>query len=202
MLHAAVMVLFAQLLGVRLSLQHLLVLVPICLVVCLFGGSFGLIAFTGLRSQRGANEILPFLLFPQFFLAGILSLIASLPPLLNVLSHLAPLRYAVDWVRGTLSGGTSLSPRGADLAMGEPGHYDHVHSGGARHWHLDLCKEQPTTMSEPAYRFPDDFLWGIATGGYQFEGGNFSCMPATLAARSVGAGRAPTSMPKSCDAMA
>lgn len=103
MIQAAVMVPFALLLGVRLSLTQLLLLIPVSLAVCLFGGAFGLLAFAGLRSQRGASEILPFLIFPQFFLGGVLSPISSLPPVLDALSHVAPLRYALDLVRGTLS---------------------------------------------------------------------------------------------------
>ncbi len=36
---------------------------------------------------------------PQFLLAGVFNPIQSLPPFLDVLSHLAPMRYAVDLTR-------------------------------------------------------------------------------------------------------
>ncbi|HEY3108430.1 MAG TPA: ABC transporter permease, partial [Chloroflexota bacterium] len=44
--------------------------------------------------------IFPFVMLPQFFLAGIFNPIDRLPWLLDLLSRLSPLRYAVDLARG------------------------------------------------------------------------------------------------------
>ncbi|HYU81128.1 MAG TPA: ABC transporter permease, partial [Candidatus Polarisedimenticolia bacterium] len=41
------------------------------LVIALFGGAFGVIVLANLSSQRAANQIFPFVILPQFFLAGI-----------------------------------------------------------------------------------------------------------------------------------
>ncbi len=78
----------------------LLYLLPFCLVVCLFGGAFGILILSNLSSQRSANQIFPFIMFPQFFLAGVFNPIKNLPPILWVLSRISPMTYAVDLLRG------------------------------------------------------------------------------------------------------
>ena len=77
------------------------------LVIALFGGAFGVIVLANLSSQRAANQIFPFVMLPQFFLAGIFNPIQNLPPPLDILSHLAPMRYAVDLIRDAYYGSTS-----------------------------------------------------------------------------------------------
>jgi ABC-2 type transport system permease protein len=74
-------------------------LLPIILVVCLFGGAFGTLVMSGLSDQRQVNQIFPFIIFPQFFLSGVFSPIKNLPSLLAFLSRISPMTYAVDLVR-------------------------------------------------------------------------------------------------------
>src|SRR5207245_8299573 len=76
-------------------------------VVALFGGAFGVIVLANLSSQRAANQIFPFVMLPQFFLAGIFNPIQNLPLPLDILSRLAPMRYAVDLLRDAYYGSTS-----------------------------------------------------------------------------------------------
>ena len=68
-------------------------------VIAFFGGAFGVIVLANLGSQRAANQIFPFLMLPQFFLAGIFNPIGNLPLPLDVLSKISPMRYAVDLMR-------------------------------------------------------------------------------------------------------
>ena len=91
--------LFAMVVGVPLSFGQVLILIPAILIACLFGGSFGVLVMSRINSQRAANQIFPFILFPQFFLAGVFNPIRELPTYLFVLSRLAPMTYAVDLVR-------------------------------------------------------------------------------------------------------
>ena len=97
--------------GVAVMLFGLVISVPIGpaqaaglvgggLAAAVFGGAFGVIVLSNLRSQRAANQIFPFVMLPQFFLAGVFSPIAVLPWYLDILSKLSPMRYAVDLVRG------------------------------------------------------------------------------------------------------
>src|SRR2546423_319224 len=67
----------------------------------------GLNLLANLSSQRAANQIFPFVMLPQFFLAGIFNPIQNLPLPLDILSHLAPMRYAVDLLRDAFYGSTS-----------------------------------------------------------------------------------------------
>ncbi|MBI3486270.1 ABC transporter permease [Candidatus Daviesbacteria bacterium] len=85
--------------GVSLSPSTILVLLVAGLVPALFGGAFGTLVLANLGSQRSANQLFPFLIFPQFFLSGIFTPIKELPPILLVFSRLAPMTYAVDFIR-------------------------------------------------------------------------------------------------------
>src|SRR5207248_592902 len=51
-------------------------------------------------SQRAAQQIFPFVMLPQYFLAGVFNPIQRLPWYLDALSRISPLRYAVDLTRG------------------------------------------------------------------------------------------------------
>jgi ABC-2 type transport system permease protein len=92
------------LIGVPLSPLVLLALIPVSLIVAVYGGAFGLLILSNLSSQRTANQIFPFILLPQFFLAGVFNPIHELPLPLAILSHLSPLRYAVELVRNVVYG--------------------------------------------------------------------------------------------------
>ncbi len=91
---------FGLILGIPFSGPQLVALIPVSIVVCLFGGSFGVLIMASLSSRRAAEQIFPFILLPQFFLAGVFAPIKVLPLPLDILSHLSPMRYAVDLTRG------------------------------------------------------------------------------------------------------
>jgi ABC-2 type transport system permease protein len=87
---------FGVVIHVPFTSERVLGLIAVGVVVCLLGGAFGLILLSGFGSQRAANQILPFLVFPQFFLGGVFTPIQHLPPYIDILSRISPLRYAVD----------------------------------------------------------------------------------------------------------
>ena len=97
---------FALIIGIPISLSHLLAFIPVALMVCFLGGAFGVIIMANLNSQRAANQVFPFIMLPQYFLAGVFTPISNLPPVLDFLSHLAPMRYAVDLSRATFYTGS------------------------------------------------------------------------------------------------
>lgn len=97
---------FGYLMGVPVDIPALIRLIPFFLVVCMFGGAFGIFVLSNLRSQRSANQIFPFVIFPQFFLAGVFSPIINLPPLLFIFSRLMPMTYAVDLIRSVYFAGS------------------------------------------------------------------------------------------------
>jgi ABC-2 type transport system permease protein len=99
-------VIFGIIIGVPLTITQFISLAPAALVSALLGGSFGVLVLSNLSSERSANQIFPFVIFPQFFLAGVFSPIKNLPTALDILSKISPMRYAVDLVRGIYYAGT------------------------------------------------------------------------------------------------
>jgi len=97
---AIAVIAFGLVIGVPLSPLVLAVLIGAGLIVAFFGGAFGVLILAFLSNQRAANQVFPFVFLPQFFLAGVFNPITVLPWYLDVASRLAPMRYAVDFVRG------------------------------------------------------------------------------------------------------
>ncbi len=97
--------------GVRLSWSLVVPLLIVSSAVCLFGGSFGLLMLSAVRSRRFAEQVGNFVFLPQFLLAGIFNPIDTLPPLLDALSRLMPLRYAVDLARAVFYAGNPDRPK-------------------------------------------------------------------------------------------
>ncbi len=96
---------FGLIAGVNFSIVNLLGLLWVGIVVCLFGGAFGVIMLANLPTRRTADQIFPFVMLPQFFLAGVFYPIRVLPWYLDILSKLSPMRYAVDLTRGVFYAG-------------------------------------------------------------------------------------------------
>ncbi len=101
------LIVLALLLRVSMSPAQLLGLLPTSVAAALLGGAFGVVVLSRISSQRAAQQLFPFVFLPQFFLAGVFSPVKVLPWYLDVLSRLAPLRYAVDLVRGVYYAGTA-----------------------------------------------------------------------------------------------
>ncbi len=97
---------FGILLGVRPGVLPFLLLVPVAAAACLVGGAFGLLLLTFVNSRRAADLIFPFVFLPQFFLAGAFTPIKGLPPTLETLSRLAPMRYPIDLGRNLFYAGS------------------------------------------------------------------------------------------------
>jgi ABC-2 type transport system permease protein len=90
--------------GVPLSPAVLIALIPVSLAIAVYGGAFGLLILSSISSQRTASQIFPFVMLPQFFLAGVFNPIHDLPTPLAVLSALSPMRYAVELTRNVFYG--------------------------------------------------------------------------------------------------
>jgi ABC-2 type transport system permease protein len=100
-------VVFGLIAGVTFSVAQFLGLLGIGVLVCLFGGAFGVMVLANLPSRRAADQIFPFIMLPQFFLAGVFNPIRFVPWYLDILSKLSPMRYAVDLTRGIFYAGGS-----------------------------------------------------------------------------------------------
>lgn len=110
-------IIFGLIVQIPLSLGQIISLIPVAFVACLLGGAFGILVLSNLNSQRTANQVFPFIIFPQFFLAGVFAPIKDLPPILFILSRMAPMTYAVDLVRGVYYAG---APEFSKVVLASP----------------------------------------------------------------------------------
>lgn len=85
---------------IDITLSQLIISLPAVFVACMLGGAFGVLVLAALGSQRSANQLFPFVIFPQFFLAGVFTPIKELPFTIWILSRISPMTYAVDFFRG------------------------------------------------------------------------------------------------------
>lgn len=108
---------YAYIIQVPLDLGGLLRLMPFFIAAAFFGGAFGVFVMSNLSDQRSANQIFPFLLFPQFFLAGVFNPIKHLPFPLLIASRISPMTYAVDLLRSVYYYG---SPEYANAVLFSP----------------------------------------------------------------------------------
>jgi len=90
---------FGLIAGVRFSFTQFLGLGWTGVVTCLFGAAFGVIILSNLNNRRTADQIFPYIMLPQFFLAGVFNPLKGLPWYLDFLSRISPMRYAVDLTR-------------------------------------------------------------------------------------------------------
>jgi ABC-2 type transport system permease protein len=103
---AAVVIAFGVLLRVEITPEQIVGMIPTGIIACLVGGAFGILILSNLQSERTAQQIFPFIILPQYFLAGIFNPVENLPWYLELLSRISPMRYAVDLVRGVFYYGT------------------------------------------------------------------------------------------------
>ncbi len=91
---------FGLIIRLPISFGQLISIIPALILACITGAAFGVILLSNLSSQRSANQIFPFIFFPQIFLSGVFVPIRSLPWYLAILARISPLTYVVDFVRG------------------------------------------------------------------------------------------------------
>ncbi len=107
---ALAVIAFALVIGIRFSPLTAVAFIGAGLLVAFFGGAFGVLVLAFLSNQRAANQIFPFIFLPQFFLAGVFTPLQVLPWYLEIASRIAPMRYAVDFVRGVFYVGSPAYP--------------------------------------------------------------------------------------------
>jgi ABC-2 type transport system permease protein len=107
---AIAIVVLGVILGVPFTPQVLAGIALATILIAVFGGAFGVFVLSRLDNQRQANQIFPFVMLPQFFLAGVFNPIANLPLPLDILSKISPMRYAVDLMRDVYYGPGSGIP--------------------------------------------------------------------------------------------
>ncbi len=116
MIQGLMLLVLAPLVGVRLTLESLVLLVPLIFVLAFAMSSFGVAVASTMKSMQGFQIIMNLLLFPMFLLSGSLFPLGNLPDWMAVLTRLDPVSYGMDPLRRVMLG--AELPAGAADSLG------------------------------------------------------------------------------------
>ena len=99
LLQGIIMLLFAPLIGVSLSVWTVLALLPLMLLLSASMGSLGILLATRIRSMEAFQAVMQMLLFPMVFLSGVFFPVQNLPAWMNFLVKINPATYGISPIR-------------------------------------------------------------------------------------------------------
>lgn len=99
MIQGTILLFFAPLVGVELSLGTVAVLLPLLFLTAFSITSLGLMIAARMRTMEGFQMVMNFLMMPMFFISGALFPLTNLPDWLSILTRLDPVTYAVNSIR-------------------------------------------------------------------------------------------------------
>ncbi len=104
MVQGGITLLFAPLIGVKLSVGGFAELLVIMVIISLALSSLGIALASRIYSYEGFGTISNFVIMPLFFLSGAMYPVQTLPGWLKVIVRLNPVTYGVDLMRGSTIG--------------------------------------------------------------------------------------------------
>jgi ABC-2 type transport system permease protein len=96
--------LFAPLIGLSISLTTALALVPLMFLLAASLGSMGILLATRIRSMEAFQAVMQMLMFPMVFLSGAFFPLEGLPAWMSVLVKLNPATYGIAPIRQVMLG--------------------------------------------------------------------------------------------------
>lgn len=99
MMQGTIMLIFAPLIGVKLSVGLVVLLMLEMLLLAFTLTSLGIVIASRMKSMEGFQMIMNFILMPMFFLSGALFPLRNLPDWLSILTKLDPVTYGVAPLR-------------------------------------------------------------------------------------------------------
>jgi ABC-2 type transport system permease protein len=115
-LQGTLILLFAPIIGVSLSLLTILKLFLLMFLTSFTLTSLGIVIAARMKTMEGFQMIMNFFMMPMFFLSGALFPLSNLPQWMKVLVRVDPLSYGVDILRYTVIG-INQYPVWQDLAV-------------------------------------------------------------------------------------
>ena len=112
MIQAALMLVLAPIVGVRLSVLLVLELLVLYFFLATALTAMGVAIGARMRSMQGFQVVMNFLVTPMYFLSGAFFALKGLPAWLNALTAIDPVAYGVAPIRHAVLASTSL-PAGA-----------------------------------------------------------------------------------------
>jgi ABC-2 type transport system permease protein len=104
MVQGSITLVFAPLIGVKISLVGFVSLIGIMMIISLALSSMGIALASRIYSYEGFGTISNFVIMPLFFLSGAVYPVQTLPSWLKVIVSLNPVTYGVDLMRGAVLG--------------------------------------------------------------------------------------------------
>ncbi|HYA00504.1 MAG TPA: ABC transporter permease [Candidatus Binatia bacterium] len=123
MVGGVLMLIFAPIVGVRLTVLGVLELIPLLFLFAFTLTALGIAIASRMKSMQGFQVVMNFLMMPMLFLSGALFPLAGLPDWMTVITRFDPVTYAVSPVRTALFSNAGLSPAvldriGAEVSIG------------------------------------------------------------------------------------
>jgi ABC-2 type transport system permease protein len=123
-LQGVVMLVFAPLVGVHLTVLSVAEVVPLLFLLSFSLTCFGVAISARLKSMQGFQVMMNFLIMPMFFLSGALFPLSGLPAWMTVLTRFDPVAYGIAPIRSAILGGSGLPQAAVDrLALITIGDY-------------------------------------------------------------------------------
>jgi len=104
-----IILLFAPLIGLSLSPETVLALLPLMFLLAFSMGSFGVLLATRIRTMEAFQAIMPMLTFPMIFLSGVFFPLEGVPAWMSILTRINPATYGIATIRQVALGGMSGS---------------------------------------------------------------------------------------------
>ncbi len=104
MIQGMLILLFAPLIGVSISVWTVLALLPLMFLLAASMGSLGILLATRIRSMEAFQAVMQMLMFPMIFLSGVFFPVQGLPMWMNVLVKLNPATYGIAPIRQVVLG--------------------------------------------------------------------------------------------------
>jgi ABC-2 type transport system permease protein len=110
MIQGLVMLAFAPVAGVHLSLLSVVEVIPLLFILAFALSALGVALAARMRSMQGFQMVMNLLLMPMFFLSGSLFPLNGLPGWMTVLTRLDPVAYGIAPVRHVVLAGAGVPP--------------------------------------------------------------------------------------------
>jgi len=108
MIQGLVILVFAPLVDVKLTVLSVLELVPVTFVLAFALSSLGVLVASHMKTMQGFQMVMNFLMMPLFFLSGALFPLTGLPSWMTVLTRVDPVSYGIDPLRRVVLGGAGV----------------------------------------------------------------------------------------------
>jgi len=104
LLQGTLILLFAPLIGISLSVLTVLALLPLMFLLAVSLGSLGILLATRIRSMEAFQAVMQMLMFPMVFLSGAFFPLQGLPTWMNILVKVNPATYGIAPIRQVILG--------------------------------------------------------------------------------------------------